>query len=180
MTAAELIRELNQGNEELRREFYKRYHKAAYHTAYRLVNDAAAAEDLCHDTILHALKHLHQLRNTDAPDGWIKTIARNFALAHLKSRSRFELTDSLIEDDWTDDNPTDADHLQFSTDDILRELNQLPEGYRIIITLHLLEDLTHEEIATELGISPATSRSQYLRGRQKLRKRLIEHHEQRI
>ena len=55
-----------------------------------------------------------------------------------------------------------------------KALNELPEGYRIIVTLYLIEGYDHEEIAEILGISSATSRSQYNRGKKKLRDLLNE------
>lgn len=181
MTNTELIQELIEGQSDLQMEFYRRFHLAAYRSALRLVVDPATAEDICHDTILHALNHLHQLKNQDAPEGWIKTIARNRALTFLKQSRRLELSESPADEEFTTlHDTTDHDNYAYTTEDILQEIETLPDGYRVVITLHLLDELSHEAIADELGISAATSRSQYLRGKHHLRKRLIERHAQHI
>ena len=57
---------------------------------------------------------------------------------------------------------------KYSLSEISNEINQLPEGYRIVLNLHLIEGMDHEEIGQILNIKPVTSRSQYMRGKEKL------------
>jgi RNA polymerase sigma factor (sigma-70 family) len=61
----------------------------------------------------------------------------------------------------------------YNTDKIFKGIEQLPDGYRIILTLYLLEGYDHTEISQIMGISESTSKSQYSRAKEKLRTILL-------
>jgi RNA polymerase sigma-70 factor (ECF subfamily) len=69
----------------------------------------------------------------------------------------------LIDEDYTDED----DH-RYRVEELKKAILQLPDGYRTVLCLYLLEDYKHDEIAVMLGISSATVRSQYFRAKQKL------------
>jgi RNA polymerase sigma-70 factor (ECF subfamily) len=67
-----------------------------------------------------------------------------------------------------EDNPVDENEIEFTVESIKKAMSQLPDGYRAVLSLYLLEGYDHEEIADIMQISQSTVRTQYKRGKLKL------------
>ena len=78
------------------------------------------------------------------------------------------------------DEPEEEEHIEMQLEAIHKMMQLLPQGYRMILNLHLIENLDYADIAVQLQISPSTVRSQYIRAKQKLVQLIKEHypHEQ--
>lgn len=136
------------------------------------MQDRDEAEDVMQDAFVKIFSNLNSFKNEGSFEGWAKRIAVNTALTALKNKKRiyFERNLELVETIEID--PEDQEHLGLK--EILSCMNTLPEGYRTIVNLALVEDFSHKEIADRLGISESTSRSQLARARQNLMKLLKE------
>lgn len=94
----------------------------------------------------------------------------NAALDYLRKNKKLR-TESDI-DNIEDEPYTDDTYRNFDTEELIRKIKSLPEGYRIIFNLYAIEGYTHREIAEQTGITESTSRSQYSRAKAILKKQL--------
>ena len=122
------------------------------------------------DAFVKIFSSLSSFKGQGSFEGWAKRIAANTALTALHKRNRiyFERNLQLVEN--IDFEEEEAEHLSLQC--ILDCLNELPEGYRTIINMYLLDGFSHKEIAEKLNIAESSSRSQFARARQTLMKLL--------
>ncbi len=163
----DLIDRCRHGDRQAQFEIYKLYYKAMYNTSLRIVNQTQEAEDIMQEAFLSAFEKINDYREEVSFGAWLKKIVVNKSLDSLRKKHiEFEDIDTTTlmhtPDEKTDDEP------DYDPESIRKAIGQLPAGYRTILTLYLFEGYDHEEIADILGISNATSRSQYSRARQKL------------
>ena len=137
-----------------------------YNTALRIVQDEAEAADVLQEAFIDAFSRLNSFRQESTFGLWMKQIVVNKSISTLRKR-KMELQ-SLDEGDEIADEEEVDHQIELKVAAIKQAIGKLPEGYRLVLTLYLLEGYDHEEIAHILRISEATSRSQYLRGKRKL------------
>jgi RNA polymerase sigma factor (sigma-70 family) len=141
-----------------------------YNTSLRIVNNSLEAEDIMQESFLSAFEKIETYKGKVSFGAWLKRIVINNSLDTLrKKKVLFEDINKNaldIEDKGNKDQIIDDINIQI---DVVREaINKLPDGYRVVLSLYLLEGYDHEEIGEILGISGSTSRSQYTRAKQKL------------
>jgi len=136
-----------------------------YHTCLRIVIYAADAEDILQDAFMEAFTGLDKIKNPAAFGGWLKRIVINKSINHVKRHQK-----SWTELEETQPDEYGIDELDFKNklDAIAEALEALPEKYRMVINLHIFEQMGFEEIAGMMNVPSATIRSQYLRGKQKI------------
>lgn len=136
----------------------------------RYARDQKEAEDILQESFMRVFAHMHQYRFEGSLEGWIRRIVVHTALRMLRNRTiRF----SAIGDDVGGEPSVEAEALDhLGAEELLRLIGALPDGYRIIFNLYVLEGYDHNEIASMLNISPVTSRSQLLKARRLLRTRI--------
>jgi RNA polymerase sigma factor (sigma-70 family) len=127
------------------------------------------AEDLLQNSFVDIFTKLDSFRFQSSVGAWIKRIVVNNCINFLKKRRLEiqELNDQITEYSVLEEEEGYAP--EFSTELINHALFQLPDGYRVVFTLYLLEGYDHKEIAEILEISEATSKSQFSRAKKKLR-----------
>jgi len=147
---------------------YKLYYKAMYNTSLRIVNNPQEAEDIMQEAFLSAFEKIDTYREEVSFGAWLKRIVINRSLDSLRKKHMvFEDIDADVLKAPVAEENTDV--IEYTVPVIRKTLEELPPGYRAILSLHLFEGYDHEEIADIMGISNATSRSQYARARQKLK-----------
>ncbi len=148
-------------------KLYDLYYRAVYNSILRIVKDPMEAEDLLQDSFLSAFSNMKNFRSESSFGTWIKKIAINRSLNFLQKRSLdiIDIPEGNIPDQMEENEST---YDKYSLSDISDEINRLPDGYRVVLNLHLIEGMDHEEIGQILNIKPVTSRSQYMRGKEKL------------
>lgn len=166
-----LIKECKRGNKNAQFDIYKLYFKAMYNTCLRIVKDVQEAEDIMQESFLKAFNNLDQYKAEVSFGSWLKKIVINRSLDSLrKKKALFEsLEDENFEYIKEEETETEA---IFKIEDIKSEINKLPDGYRMVLNLYLLEGYDHEEIGEILNISASTSRSQFARARKRLSENL--------
>jgi len=162
----ELVVACKRGDRQSQFKLYNLYAKAMYNTALRIVQDEAEAADVLQEAFVDAFTRLDSFRQESTFGLWMKQIVVNKSISALRKRKlAFQ---SLEESEQIADETAEEDNLEWRVETIKTAISQLPDGYRLVLTLHLLEGYDHEEIAHILRISEATSRSQFLRGKRKL------------
>ena len=164
-----LVESCKQGRREAQFELYRLYGKAMYNVCLRMLRNETDAEDLLQNSFTDVFTKLHTFRYQSSIGAWIKRITVNNCINFLKRRRlRFEEFDDRHSGLLTaDDDPVADNHL--NVERIQHAILQLPDGYRVVFSLYLLEGYDHREIASILNISEATSKSQYSRAKSKLK-----------
>lgn len=162
-------------------ELLKRYGRVLFNTSYRIVNSAMDAEEIVHDTLLKFLRFPKEL-SEEQREAWLKRTCTRGSIDKLRERSRFlhfadnykeEMGSEIGYDDsmvWEE--IMDKGENERLVEAIKREMGEMPEGYRVILSLFLLEGYDYREIAEILNIKESTVRSQYLRGKNRLAERV--------
>lgn len=165
---APLIEECRKGNNRAQFRLYNQYSKAMYNLAYRMLNNREDAEDILQEAFVDCFRNISSFRFESTFGAWLKRILINKCINHLqKKKINLILTDMLPNDACEEEEETIYD-----TTKIIKGIEMLPDGYRVILTLYLLEGYDHSEISQILGISESTSKSQYSRAKEKLRNQL--------
>lgn len=144
-----------------------------YNVGYRITGREEDAEDALQEAFISAFRNLESYRGDAAFGAWLKRIVVNKAINILKKR-RFESMPEDGEFDVPEEPETSEYKEELSVDRVKSAIGMLPEGYRAVLTLYLLEGYDHQEIAEILGISESTSKSQLNRAKGKLREILTQ------
>jgi RNA polymerase sigma-70 factor (ECF subfamily) len=165
----EYIDKCRKGDRKAQFEIYRLYYKSMHNTSLRIVKDAREAEDIMQDSFLSAFIKIKTYSGKVSFGAWLKKIVINNSLDTLKKKKILtqELNEELPEKALKEEEH-EEDFANIRIEDIKDEIFKLSDGYRIVLSLHLLEGYDHEEIAEILGISSSTSRSQFTRAKQKL------------
>jgi len=166
----DLLDGCKEGDQKAQFQIYKLYYKAMYNTSLRIVNDTMEAEDIMQESFLSAFEKIDTYSGTVSFGAWLKKIVINRSLDALSRRKAiFEDIESHtgISDESTDDTSR-YEEIDSKIGEVKDAIDKLPDGYRVILSLYLLEGYDHDEIAEILKISSSTSRSQLSRARQKL------------
>ena len=171
MNSKQIIEKCSKGNQKAQKAFYYQYIDLLYSTINRYVKDSATVDDLLFQAMMKIFTKLEDFTyiNEKALVGWLKKIAVNEALMHLRAdfRTLYKI-EEISEID--SNNLVEADDL--NEKDILETIEKLPAGYRTVFLLHVVEGYSHKEIAVQLGIAEGTSRSQFFKARSLLQQKL--------
>jgi RNA polymerase sigma factor (sigma-70 family) len=161
---APLIEECRKGNVRAQFRLYDQYVRAMYNLAYRLMNSREDAEDMLQEAFTECFRNISSFRFESTFGAWLKQIVINKCINQIKKKkidlAFCENLPSVAEED---------PEVEYDTRKIIKAIEMLPDGYRIILTLYLLEGYDHTEISQILGITESTSKSQYLRAKEKVR-----------
>ncbi len=155
------------GNGRAQRQLYTLYSGAMYNLCYRMMNNREEAEDQLQEAFLEAFTQLGKFRFESAFGAWLKRITVNKCINALRKR-RAELVPVGELPEWPPEE-TEPELPSLTVEEVRRALEKLPEGYRVIFSLYLLEGYDHVEISQIMGISEETSKSQYSRARQRMK-----------
>ena len=143
-----------------------------YSLCCRYIKDKMEAEDVLVVSFTKVFNRIDQFKGEGSFEGWLRRIIVNEALSYLrKNKSMYVETDI----EALDREPNfEVLENQLEVEDLLKMIEALPTGYRMVFNLYAIDGFSHQEIADQLGISENTSKSQLSRARALLQKRLIE------
>ena len=150
-------------------ELYRQHSTRLFNLAWRMCGTRADAEDLLQEIFLLAYRKLPEFRGDSAVGTWLYRLAMNRCLDHLKSRQTRSGSATITLDEEAMPGPRRVPDGGIKRLDLERAIAQLPEGARAAFVLHDVEGFQHHEVATILGISEGTSKSQVHKARLKLR-----------
>lgn len=168
---AALIERCRAGDQNAHHSLYKLYARAMYNVGYRIVQNAAEAQDVLQEAFISAFRNLDAYRGDATFGSWLKRIVVNKAL-NVLDRRKFEPIPE--NEDW-DIAETDTDvsyRPELTVERVKQGIAQLPDGYRNVLNLYLIEGYDHQEIAEIMGFSESNSKSQLNRAKAKLRELL--------
>ena len=155
-------------SQAFQRELYQLHYRRIYNTCLRIIGNSMDAEEAMQDVFLKLFDNIDNLQDEGAFYSWSQSVAIRTAIDRVRRKKPvFESVENLS---IADDEPDEETAL--SVESIKSEMNKLPDGYRIVLSMRLFEECEFEEIARMLQIKESTVRSQYIRGRDKLAKML--------
>ena len=163
----QLIEKCKKGDKQSQFKVYKMYYKAMYNTSLRITGNPQVAEEAMQDGFLSAFENIKTFTGKVSFGAWLKKIVINKSLDVIKQNAIYfeEITEKADETD-----NEQVEDITLSVAKVQKAIAQLPAGYRIVLSLFLLEGYDHSEIAQILKITESASRSQYTRAKQRLLK----------
>ncbi len=165
----ELVAECRNGSRKAYSDLYRLYSKAMFNISVRILNDEEEAADVLQEAFLDAFSRIADFRQETTFGMWMKQIVINKSISQLRKRKMelISLGDTDVES-IPDNEQDDTEELELQVQQVRAAIHQLPDGYRVVLSLYLLEGYDHEEISHILRISENTSRTQLMRAKRKL------------
>ena len=173
MIHANLVAQCKENNRRAQLKLYRQYCDGMYCVAMRFLRNGDDAEDVLQEAFIKAFQRIDQFSGDVSFGAWLKRIVINKCLDFLKARKleqvplREENIRIADEEDWSV-----ADGI--GMEEVKSAMESLPEKYRYVVQMYLVEGLDHEEISQVLGLAETTCRTRLLRGRGML-KELLRH-----
>ena len=139
-----------------------------FNICYRMMNNREEAEDMLQESFTEAFLKLDTFRFESAFGAWLKRITINKCINALNKRKVSLLVEEHLPDVPAEQSP-DEEIQGLSVEKVHKAMAQLPDGYRMVFSLYLMEGYDHAEISQIMDISEATSKSQYSRAKQRVK-----------
>jgi RNA polymerase sigma factor (sigma-70 family) len=154
---------------------YERYAGTMMTLCMRYCKNREEAEDLLQEGFIKVFQKISTFRGQGSLEGWIRRILINHALNNIKAKKLvFREEDPQKMGERLADDTSPYEEELYTPEMMMKAIQELPEGYRIVFNLYVFENYSHKDIAEQLGISENTSKSQLSRARGYLRKVLTE------
>ncbi|MCU0323326.1 MAG: sigma-70 family RNA polymerase sigma factor [Chitinophagaceae bacterium] len=172
MTEYELIKGCIRQDIACQRMLFEQLAGKMFTVCLRYANDYMEAEDMLQDGFVRVFNNLHQFKFEGSFEGWVRRVIVNCSLKHLQKK-RIQFTE--LKESYFDTHHIDSyAYSNLGEEELLKLISQLPDGYRIVFNLNIIEGYTHDEIAKLLNIQPSTSRSQLVKARKMLQSQIIQ------
>ncbi len=163
-----VVERCREGDRKAQYEIYKLYSKAMFNVSVRITNNIAEAEDVLQEAFLSAFQNIGSYKWEASFGSWLKKIVINQSISVLRKR-KLEISPIEEEKEIEDEIENfDEDEINFKVDIIKMAMKQLPEGFRLVLSLYLFDGYDHGEIGLILGITETTSKTQYMRAKKRL------------
>lgn len=173
MVLEELIENCKKNDVKAQGELYKLYASKLYSICLKYSKDADEAQDNLQDAFITIFKSIEQFQYRGSFEGWIKRITVNTVLQKYRKERVFEI---INEQQIEQEEDVEVDEDQVSLKYLLQIIQELPDRYRLVFNLYVLDGYSHQEIAKMLEITEGTSKSNLARARMILRTKIEEYH----
>lgn len=166
-----LVKECVKGNAKAQHMLFEKFSKKMLGVCLRYSNNLEEAEDVLQEGFIKIFSKLKNFTHEGSLEGWIRRVMVNTALDSIRKNTKF-LKDISI--DLVDFQMGETDYTieKMNAENLLLLINSMPDGYKVVFNMFAIEGYSHFEIATTLGISESTSKSQYMRAKAFLRAKL--------
>lgn len=162
-TDEKLIKQCLRGKTRAQQALYGKYSGVIYAICFRYAKNEEDAKDLLQETFVKMFTNLEKFKHEVSFEGWLKRIAVNTAIRHYQ-QSLKKLDNLDIE--LVQESRTEASAIaELSAKEITQTISCLPDGYRVVFNMYVVEGYSHKEIGDSLGITESSSRSQLMRAR---------------
>jgi RNA polymerase sigma-70 factor (ECF subfamily) len=169
----ELIERCLENDSRAQEFLYKRFSRRMYGVCLRFARNTLEADDILQEGFIKVFSFLKDFRHDGSLEGWIRRTIVNTAINYYNSKQN-EWNETSIEGAESYQSVSEEILDKISTADLLHVIHELPEGYRLVFNLYVIEGYNHKEIAEMLNISENTSKSQLSRARVALQHRLTQ------
>lgn len=171
MDDATLIKECVKGNAKAQRFLFDKFAPKMLTVCIRYAKNKSDAEDVLQDAFIKVFNKISEFKNEGSLEGWIRRIMVNTSLDQIRKNSKFSNDTDLEAVSYKLEN-NDFTFENLVSEDLLKLINSMPNGYRVVFNMFAIEGYSHQEIASTLGVTENTSKSQYLRARSFLKNEL--------
>lgn len=168
MGLEQLIDECKKKRPKAQEELYKRYANTLFTVALKYSRDRAQAEDNLQDAFITIFEKLDQYKFKGSFEGWLKRITINTALQKYRKQDTLE----LVNEENVKEVTVEVDEDDLKVDFLLKIIQELPDRYRLVFNLYVMDGYAHKEIAKMLKISQGTSKSNLARARSILKDKI--------
>lgn len=158
----QLIENCKINDAQAQSELYKLFSSKLFSICLKYSKNYAEAEDNLQDAFLTIFKKIEQYKHKGSFEGWLKRVTVNTVLQRYRNEKVFD----IINEDIVDDVEIEIDDESISLDYLLQIIQGLPDRYRLVFNLYVLDGYSHNDIATMLDINIGTSKSNLARARQ--------------
>ena len=169
MSLEQLIENCIKQDAEAQSQLYKQYASKLFSLCLKYSKNYAEAEDNLHDAFITVFSKISQYKNKGSFEGWLKRIAINTALQRY--RDSVGVYD-IVNEGQVEDVSVDLEDSDLSIDFLLKIIQELPDRYRLVFNLYVLDGYSHVEISELINISTGTSKSNLARARLILRDKI--------
>ncbi len=170
-----LINDCKDNNPVAFEKLYQKYASRMKGVAFRYVNDYSIAEDIIQESFIKVFLKIKTFDATGSFEGWLHRVVVNASIDYYNKLKKQNETKSNIEYLHTATVDLDDDvEYDFSMEELIETINMLPTGYKLVFNMYVIDNYSHKEIATALGITEGTSKSQLSKAREYLKKILVE------
>jgi len=165
------IKKLRKGDGKAQEVFYQQLAPKMYGICLRFAANRAEADDILQEGFIRVFTHLKDFRSEGSLEGWVRRTIVNTAINFYKKRKKRGPTTDL---EYIKETADDKYYIieKMAADELMELISDLPDGYRTVFNLNVVEGYTHKEIGEILDISENTSKSQLSRARTSLQKKL--------
>ncbi|WP_345190736.1 RNA polymerase sigma factor [Algibacter agarivorans] len=165
MSLKQLIENCKIDDTKAQGELYKLFSSKLFSVCLKYSRNYAEAEDNLQDAFLTIFKKIEQYKGKGSFEGWLKRITVNTVLQRYRNEKVFD----IINENTIEDVELEVDEAQVSIDYLLQIIQELPDRYRLVFNLYVLDGYSHKDIAEMLNINLGTSKSNLSRARQILK-----------
>ncbi|WP_284651475.1 RNA polymerase sigma factor [Flavobacterium terrisoli] len=169
MSLEDLIKACRKQNSKAQEELYHLYKNTLFVLSLKYCQNEAEAEDNLHNAFIEIFTNIKQYTGKGSFEGWMKRITINKAINSYKKA--YQLA-PIKETDFPDTDVTENELDEFSLDQILSLIQNLPNQYRLVFNLYELDNYSHAEIAEMLNITVGTSKSNLHRAKMILKEQI--------
>ena len=166
----QLIEGCRKNKRKARNKLYKLYANKYLGVCLRYTRNKTEAEDVLHDAFIKIFTKIDQYKGNGSFEGWMRRIVVNTAIQSLRERSKTrllfeenEIREDKVSEDLDDNTP------MLPAKELMGLIQNLPDGYKVIFNMYVIENMSHQEISDRLNISLGTSKSQLFRAKKALR-----------
>ena len=176
MKEQELASKCAQADKAARKLLYEQYGGQLMAICMRYIGDRDSAEDVFHDGFIRIYQSIQKFdyRGEGSLKAWMARVMVNESLAYLRKKS-IQQQQEVVADEIPDCEAEEEDMEEIPHSVVMKMIEELPQGYRTVFNLFVLEEKSHKEIAELLGITEHTSSSQYYRARTLMMKKINEY-----
>ncbi len=162
------------GHKPSQQQLYNLYAPKLFTVCLRYIVDHDVAKDVLQESFIKIFSSLDSYRSDGSFDGWVRRITINTALAHLrKDKERYSVDITALRNSTDHFDVGEEITSDISAREILQFIQELPEGFREVVNLYIIDGYSHKEISNLLDITEDNSKQRLRRGRKILQKRII-------
>lgn len=173
MTEADLIKACAKKNPRAQRKLYEKYSGKLMTVCLRYCSSTEEAEDAFQEGFVKIFGKLADYKFEGSFEGWMRRVMVNNILDMMRKNKKHLYQLDVTEQVSIESNSNSALD-EMSATELMEIVKSMPEGYRTVFNLFAIEGYSHKEIAEMIGFTESTSKSQFLRARSYLKKRLEE------
>ena len=166
------------GRQSAFRELYDKYASPMLGVCFRYSKNRDDAEDILQEGFIKVFQKIDKYKGIGSFEGWIRRIMVNTAINHYKANLKYAYHEEFTDRNkiGTVNNEAEKYFVEesVSKNEIMGIVQKLPDGYRLVFNMYVIDGLTHKEIALDLGVSENTSKSQLSKARRMLRNLITE------